>query len=104
MAIAGFQDRVADARAKMLDREQEAKDEMERLREEHQMAEAMRGEAKALELAELMKSIPDVEKRRIRLEVAVMLHGRGDLYGNQKQLQYDERTLELARYSITGQV
>lgn len=95
---------IQDTKQKMLDRELLAREQMQEQRDNHMLQEQMRAEAKTEELNELLKAVPKPMQMEWRFQVALLMSGRPDVMGDLKQLQYDERLLEMARYGITGQV
>lgn len=104
---AHISDPVERAKAKMVDKNTREQAERLEAAAQHQAAEALRAEAKATELAELLSMVKEPEQRLLRLEAYKLVMGGAamhTLYGNQKQLQLDEKTLELAKYAILGEV
>lgn len=97
-------DPVAKARRRMLEKAEQERIEREEAAELHRMAEEDRAKGKTKELTALLKSCSPDMAIRIRLEAAMMVMANPSMYGAQKQLQMDERALELARYAIEGRV
>jgi hypothetical protein len=98
-------DPVTQGRQRSLDKRAAERALMEEQAEEHRLNEQIRAETKKEELDALLAKAPKDGAFWIRMIAAEhMLTRGGAVLGNDKQIQYDDVTIAIARYAIEGRV